>query len=90
MHLLRPVQCSLSKLFITYLFLYLFLLDRSKQRARLRKWMISDKAKLKTHLDLYNNLHPDQPKVTLSEVLEGKKKTARREKKKKPVPMLQK
>ena len=34
--------------------------------------MTSDKAKLKTHLDLYNNLHPDQPKATLSEVLEGK------------------
>lgn len=72
MHLLRPDQCSLSKLFITYLFIYLFLLDRSKQRARLRKRMTSDKAKLKTHLDLYNNLHPDQPKATLSEVLEGK------------------
>lgn len=39
--------------------------DRSKQRARLRKRMTSDKAKLKTHLDLYNNLHPDQPKATL-------------------------
>ena len=34
--------------------------------------MTSDKAKHKTHLDLYNNLHLDQPKATLSEVLEGK------------------
>lgn len=48
------------------------LADQSKQRARLRKRISSDKAKLKTHLDLYNNLHPDQPKVILSEVLDGK------------------